>query len=92
MAIQLPVRRPTGGEDAATTQALRAARCAPDRFDRLRRPCPTCGELGVRIVYGYPSRPLQVAARQGKVVLGGCTHRGATHVCSHGHQWEDRSR
>jgi hypothetical protein len=67
-----------------------AAACSsPDeRYDALRRPCPGCGELGVRIVYGYPSGPLVRAAARGKVVLGGCTYRAATHRCPNGHEWE----
>jgi hypothetical protein len=64
--------------------------CAPadDRYDRLRRPCPVCGELGARIVYGYPSGPLVRAAARGQLVLGGCTYRAATHRCAGGHEWE----
>lgn len=74
----------------ALTGARRTNRCADDdRFDDLRRSCPSCGALGVRIVYGYPNRVLSSAARRGKVVLGGCTHRGSTHQCPEGHQWED---
>ena len=60
---------------------------AGDRFARLQRPCPACGQLGVRIVYGYPSGPLVSAAQQGKVIVGGCTHRPATHRCPSGHEW-----
>ena len=94
MALQIPRQQRStsalsGGVDVVSTR--RNARCADERFDRLRRTCPTCGELGARIVYGYPTRVLQIAARQGKVVLGGCTHRGATHVCPSGHRWEDTS-
>ncbi len=77
--------------DVGAVPSRRIVRCADDRFDRLRRVCPSCGELGVRIVYGYPTRVLQIAARQGKVILGGCTHRGDTHVCPNGHRWEDGS-
>lgn len=66
----------------------RTARCVDDRYENLRRPCPTCGQLGVRIVYGYPSRVLFAAARRGQVVLGGCTHRDVTHKCPDGHEWE----
>jgi hypothetical protein len=66
----------------------RSPRCSDERFDRLCRPCPTCGQLGIRIVYGYPSGPLLVAARRGKVIVGGCTHRSVTHRCPQGHEWE----
>lgn len=74
-----------------STTGRRTARCGDDRYEQLRRPCPTCGQLGVRIVYGYPSRTLFAAARRGQVVLGGCTHRPATHQCPEGHRWEDRT-
>ena len=66
---------------------INAERAADDRYDSLRRHCPECGELGVRIVYGIPSAPLVNAAREGKVVLGGCTHLPATHHCPRGHEW-----
>jgi hypothetical protein len=67
----------------------RTPRCSPDeRFDRLQSPCPTCGLPGVRIVYGYPTGPLMAAARRGKVIVGGCTYRSATHRCPDGHEWE----
>jgi len=57
------------------------------RFDNLRRRCPTCGELGLRIVYGYPSDSLLSAAEHSKLILGGCTHSAMTHRCQNGHQW-----
>lgn len=60
---------------------------APDRYELLRRPCPSCGDLGIRIVYGYPSGPLSAAARRGQVVLGGCTYRDVSHRCPRGHEW-----
>ena len=60
---------------------------AGDRFTRLQRPCPSCGQAGVRIVYGCASGSLVSAAQQGKVVIGGCTHRPATHRCPSGHEW-----
>jgi hypothetical protein len=28
------------------------------------------------------------AAARGKVLLGGCTYRSATHRCPAGHEWE----
>lgn len=58
-----------------------------ERYDALRRPCPACGLLGLRIVYGQPSAALVDAARRGKVILGGCTHRAATHRCPVGYEW-----
>lgn len=94
MAIQLPRQQRStgvGSRDVGVAPSRRPVRCADERFDRLRRECPSCGELGARIVYGYPTRVLQIAARQGKVILGGCTHRGATHECPTGHRWEDIS-
>lgn len=60
---------------------------ADDRYERLQRPCPTCGQLGVRIVYGHPSGTLVTAARRGKLIVGGCIHRAATHRCPNGHEW-----
>jgi hypothetical protein len=68
---------------AACSTSSRDARC-----DQLRRPCPVCGELGLRIVYGYPSGPLVRAAARGKLVLGGCTYRAVTHRCANGHEWD----
>ncbi len=61
------------------------------RFDGLRRQCPACGQLGVRIVYGQPSIRLVEAATRGKVVIGGCTHRNPTHRCPRGHEWHSWS-
>ena len=58
-----------------------------ERYDSLRRACPACGLLGLRIVYGQPSAALVDAARRGKVILGGCTHRIATHRCPYGYEW-----
>jgi hypothetical protein len=58
-----------------------------ERFNNLRRACPACGELGVRIVYGCASGSLISAAERGMVVIGGSTHRAATHVCPRGHEW-----
>lgn len=58
-----------------------------ERYDALRRPCPACGLPGLRIVYGEPSAALVDAARRGKVLLGGCTHRAATHRCPYGYEW-----
>ena len=58
-----------------------------ERFEKLRRRCPLCGELGLRIVYGIVSPSLMLAAARRKVVIGGCTHRGPTHRCLHGHEW-----
>jgi hypothetical protein len=70
-------------------RSRRTTRCTTDeRFDRLQSPCPTCGQPGVRIVYGYPTGPLTAAARRGKVIVGGCTYRSATHRCPAGHEWE----
>ncbi len=67
----------------------RTPRCSSDeRFDRLQRPCPVCGQPGLRIVYGYPTGPLVTAARRGKVIVGGCTYRSVTHRCPQGHEWE----
>ncbi len=74
MALQIPrQQRSTSAvsSDVGVATSRRVVRCADERFDRLRRECPSCGELGARIVYGYPTRVLQIAARQGKVVLGG---------------------
>ena len=91
MAIQtVPSRRSTilPSGDVGAAPARRSARCADDRFERLRRPCPICDVPGARIVYGVPSRALAAAARQGKVILGGCTHSAATHQCPSGHRWE----
>lgn len=35
--------------------------------------CPQCGSKNIlRIIYGYPSQELLNAAKQGKVLLGGC--------------------
>ena len=65
-----------------------ADRGSDARYESLQRPCPTCGEPGVRIVYGYPGGALVRAAARGLVVLGGCTYRAATHRCPHGHEWE----
>jgi hypothetical protein len=81
--------RPSGGGAGVEPSSRRTPRCAPDeRFDRLQSPCPTCGQPGVRIVYGYPTGPLVAAARRGKVIVGGCTYRSATHRCPIGHEWE----
>jgi len=65
----------------------RGAQVDDQRFANLRRPCPACGELGVRIVYGYPTGSLISASERGQLLLGGCTHRASTHRCSHGHEW-----
>jgi hypothetical protein len=70
------------------TSAAACSTSADDRYDQLRRPCPVCGELGLRIVYGYPSGPLVRAAARGKLVLGGCTYRAVTHRCGNAHEWE----
>ncbi|MDP1819158.1 MAG: hypothetical protein Q8K58_04615 [Acidimicrobiales bacterium] len=59
----------------------------PERFNSLRRSCPTCGKLGVRIVYGCASGSLLRAAERGMVVIGGSTHRASTHRCPDGHEW-----
>lgn len=69
------------------TRGRRDPRASADRFGRLQRPCPTCGALGARIVYGYPSDQLLDAAGRGQIVLGGCTYRAATHRCANGHEW-----
>jgi hypothetical protein len=58
------------------------------RYERLRRPCPECNELGLRIVYGHPCCSLLDAAAQGMVLVGGCTHRAMTHRCPNGHEWQ----
>ena len=72
-----------------TSVRRRSTRCSSDeRFDALQRPCPTCGQPGIRIVYGYPTGPLLAAARRGKVIVGGCTYRSETHRCPDGHEWE----
>ena len=60
---------------------------ADQRYESLRRPCPACGLPGLRIVYGVPSAALVDAARRGKVLLGGTTHRIATHRCPYGYEW-----
>lgn len=78
-------RRAARGTNAVACRT--AVEIAGDRWERLRRPCPTCGELGARIVYGYPNGPLVAAGRRGQVVLGGCTHLSATHRCAQGHEW-----
>ena len=57
------------------------------RYERLQASCPECGEDAVRIVYGFPSGALIRAAVRGQVVLGGCTHRDATHRCPRGHEF-----
>jgi hypothetical protein len=72
-------RRSTAGACATTSD---------DRYDQLRRQCPVCGQLGLRIVYGYPSGPLVRAAARGKLVIGGCTYRAVTHRCPNAHEWE----
>ena len=68
-----------------------AARSVDVRYERLQRPCPTCGQAGLRIVYGYPGGALIRAAARGLLVLGGCTYRPATHHCPDGHEWDEGS-
>lgn len=87
--MTMPMTRSRGTSpqiDALTGR--RSTRGADDRYERLERPCPTCGALGVRIVYGYPSGALRAAARAGQVELGGCTYCSVTHHCPNGHEWE----
>jgi hypothetical protein len=71
-----------------TSSAACSSGSSDDRYAQLRRPCPICGELGLRIVYGYPSGPLVRAAARGQLVLGGCTYRDVTHRCGNAHEWE----
>jgi hypothetical protein len=82
---------PTEPPEAAVIRLVHhheaTAERADERYDSLRRPCPACGLLGLRIVYGQPSAALVDAARRGKVILGGCTHRIATHRCPYGYEW-----
>jgi hypothetical protein len=58
-----------------------------ERFERLQRACPACGQAGLRIVYGYPTGNLVEAATRGQLLIGGCTHRAPTHRCPSGHEW-----
>lgn len=53
--------------------------------------CPTCGERGIRIAYGYPSGEMWDAEAAGKIVLGGCeVWDGMPNWrCSLGHEWRD---
>lgn len=83
---------PTPQPDAPVIRLVHRHEPAPEtvadeRYDSLRRACPACGLLGLRIVYGQPSAALVDAARRGKVILGGCTHRIATHRCPYGYEW-----
>jgi len=81
-------QRTTGGVSPRTTPCTtRSPEATDQRFDDLRRRCPQCGDLGIRIVYGYPSAALVRAAMRGKLVLGGCTHGEPTHRCAQGHEW-----
>ena len=74
-------------ETSTQQVVIKAERAADERYDNLRRQCPVCGQLGVRIVYGYPTAPLVTAAQEGKLLLGGCTYLSATHHCPRGHEW-----
>ena len=60
-----------------------------DAIDEETTTCPTCGERGTPIVYGYPSLELFEAASRREVVLGGCVVTGddPTHECPNGHRW-----
>jgi hypothetical protein len=83
---------PTSTTPAPTMRLVHRHEPAPaagvdERYDSLRRPCPACGLLGLRIVYGQPSTALVDAAARGKVILGGHTHRAATHRCPYGYEW-----
>ncbi len=83
----------TGPEGTTTAGALHLTLVTDtpartDRFDRLRRRCPSCGRLGVRIVYGELRGALEQAAAQGRIVRGGYIHRAATHRCPRAHEWE----
>jgi hypothetical protein len=81
----------TPSAQRTTTRRSAAGACATpsdDRYEQLRRPCPVCGQLGLRIVYGYPSGPLVRAAARGQLVLGGCTYRDVTHRCPNAHEFE----
>lgn len=54
--------------------------------------CPTCGALGIPIVYGMPAPDLVDAAERGEVLIGGCVITGEdpTHGCAAGHEWKAR--
>ena len=56
--------------------------------------CPTCGTVGVPIVYGMPGPELVDAAERGEVFIGGCVITGddPTHVCAAGHHWKAPGR
>lgn len=51
--------------------------------------CPDCGRAGVPIMYGEPDREMMVAAKKGRIALGGCViYDGQpTWTCSEGHAW-----
>ena len=46
-------------------------------------PCPSCGGVGIPIVYGLPAGPLIEAADRGEAVIGGCLihESNPTHEC-----------
>ncbi len=55
--------------------------------------CPTCGALGVLIVYGTPGPDLVDAAERGEVLIGGCVITGddpTPNGCAAGHEWKAR--
>jgi hypothetical protein len=65
-----------------------------DLLAREPRPCPWCGAVAVlETIYGYPSPELGEAARQGRVLLGGCvvSRRSMRWYCCACHrEWEPR--
>jgi hypothetical protein len=64
--------------------------------DLIVEPCPSCGADGIPVLYGLPTYDADEAARDGKVLLGGCIVQGddIQWQCTghEPHRWSDGPR
>lgn len=52
--------------------------------------CPTCGSVGVPVLFGLPVEAAGRAARDGRLALGGCivpNNEPPNWECQHHHRW-----
>lgn len=77
---------------AARIRASRTSagpRCAAPGMTSPASTCPNCGRPGVPMMYGEPGPEMIAAAKEERIVLGGCVIGDGqpTWTCSEGHEW-----